>query len=622
MDSIARALKKRFGFTSFRPHQEAIVRAILDGRDVFAALPTGGGKSLCYQLPATLLPGLTVVVSPLIALMQDQVYGATQNGLRATFLNSSLTPEEGKARWDRLRTGEIDLLYVSPERLALEGFRESIKNLGETSRIDLFAIDEAHCISEWGHEFRPDYRALSVLRREFPESRIAAFTATATAKVQADVIAQLGLREPYTVRGNFDRSEINYRVERKAGLTKQIRNFVAAHRGEAGIIYRATRRAVEETASDLASRGVKAAPYHAGLEAAVRERNQDRFVRDELTVVVATIAFGMGIDKPNVRWVLHADLPRSLEAYYQESGRAGRDGEAAEACLIYGAKDIATIQYHIDKMQVRAERERAERNLAEILRFVGSDVCRRTQLLAHFDQAHSGNCGNCDVCIDGLEQVDETVAAQKVMSAIARTGERFGAHHIADIVCGIDTERVRQFSHDRLPTFGVGADRRRDFWLSLLRDLEAAGLLRRPDGPRSGLTLTQPGRAVLFGKTAYLASIRAGVASVEAESSHAIRPAGGPSAPMDKELFDCLRALRKRLARAQDVPPYVVFGDKSLKAMARSRPTDLKGFLRVHGVGDRKAGRYGRAFLELIGAYLEGAGCTADEVALPAGPEG
>lgn len=604
MTTPEQVLRRTFGFSSFRPHQQEIVQAVLDGQDVFAALPTGGGKSLCYQLPALLLPGLTVVVSPLIALMQDQVAGAALSGVPAVFLNSSLEPEQARAVWSRVRGGVVRLLYVSPERLATDGFRARLHDL----QIALFAVDEAHCISEWGHEFRPDYRTLSVLRAEFPDVPIAAFTATATPQVQDDVIRLLQLREPLAVRGDFDRKEIFYRVVRKRRAAEQIQQFVLAHNGEPGIVYRATRKAVEETADRLERAGVTALSYHAGLDAEERRVNQDRFVRDEVQVMVATIAFGMGIDKSNVRWVLHGDLPRSVEAYYQESGRAGRDGEPAEACLLYGPQDMATIRYHIDRMEVPQERERAEANLREITRYVSSGVCRRIQLLAHFDQTHRGTCGGCDICTEETRNADRSVEAQKAMSAMVRTGQRFGANHIADIVSGTETDRVLQFHHDRLPTFGVGTDRPRSWWRSLIDDLEAAGLVKRTDGQKSGLALTPTGHRVLYGKEPFVTRERE-VGPTRPTSQNAGDHSDGPElvGEHDRELlFHRLRELRKRLAGEQGVPPYVIFSDRSLREMARYAPTGEAEFLHIHGVGRTKASKYGGAFLGAIREFVAG----------------
>ena len=611
MDHAGLALKSIFGFTSWRPHQREIVEALVAGRDAFAALPTGGGKSLCYQLPSLLLPGLTIVVSPLIALMQDQVEGARQNGLAAAFLNSSLEPAEAHRIWHDVSRGRVRLLYVSPERISVVEFRDRLRE----QAVSLFAVDEAHCISEWGHEFRPDYRALSILRSEFPETPVAAFTATATRHVQDDVVRILGLHNPLVIRGDFDRREIFYRVRRKERVAEQIVDFVRRHADEPGIVYRATRKAVDQTASGLCAHGIAAVPYHAGLPDEDRLVNQTRFVRDEAQVVVATIAFGMGIDKSNVRWVLHGDLPRSLEAYYQETGRAGRDGEAAEACLLYGPADIVTIRYHIDRMEVPEERDRAERSLRGMLRYADSGVCRRVQLLAHFDQKHPGECGGCDVCADGLRKIDQTTPARMAMSAMVRTGQRFGAHHIADVVVGTNSDRVVELSHNRLPTFGVGSDHEKSWWLSLIGDLEAAGLVERKDGPKSGLSLTAHGRRVLSGAEQFLVLERAAPERVGRGGRTAASPAddlfGRPPSEEQEALFACLRALRTRLARTQGVPPYVIFTDRSLRELARAAPTDAAGFLRVHGVGARKADRYGEAFLRAIREFRSTGECTA-----------
>jgi ATP-dependent DNA helicase RecQ len=476
MTDLDGALKKHFGFPSFRPNQRDIVEAILAGRDVFAALPTGGGKSLCYQLPAVIREGLTVVVSPLIALMKDQVDGAREDGIAAAYLNSTLSQDGAREVWRELTAGRTRLLYVSPERLSVDSFRAALLRLAPS----FFAVDEAHCISEWGHEFRPDYRALGLLRNEFPEVPIAAFTATATAEVQADVVRQLGLRTPFIVRASFDRPEIFYRVGPRAGDgDEQIAAFIAARPGQSGIVYRGSRKQVESTAAFLAARGVSAAPYHAGMEDTERHARQEAFVKDELAVVVATIAFGMGIDKSNVRWIVHGDLPRSLEGYYQETGRAARDGEPADTLLLYAPRDIAAARWHIGKMESSEEQERAETRLREILRYAESGVCRRTTLLAHFGEAHPGACGRCDVCAGEIELVDLTVAAQKVLSAAARTGERFGAHHLADILVGNATDKVMERGHQALPTFGAGRDQDREWcrrWVSHARRGKDIGL--------------------------------------------------------------------------------------------------------------------------------------------------
>jgi ATP-dependent DNA helicase RecQ len=546
--------------------------------------------------------------------MHDQVTAATQTGLPAAYLNSSQTPDEANRVWSGVRSGQIRLLYVSPERLAMEGFRallHEVRTRNPDTGISLFAVDEAHCISEWGHEFRPDYRALANLRSEFAHVPIAAFTATATPRVQEDVIRLLGLRTPTIVRASFDRTEIFYRVSRKTKVLNQIRTFVLNHRGESGIVYRATRKDTERTAVALNKAGVRALPYHAGLSDEERRSCQEGFVRDEIQVVVATIAFGMGIDKADVRWIVHGDLPRSLEAYYQETGRAGRDGDPAEVLLLHGGQDLVTIRYHIDRMENEQERDRANGSLQEMLRFANARVCRRIGLLAHFAEEYRGECGNCDNCTSEKPLSDRTIEAQKVMSAMVRTGERFGAHHIADIVVGAETDRILQLKHDRLPTFGVGSETSRSEWIALLGDLEAADLVSRRDGPRSGLALTGAGRAVLRGDEQFL------VRQQEELLAPTHRLTGGVQGEdhlkeddlSGKELFSCLRALRTRLARERGVPPYVVFSDRSLREMASFRPNDHPSFLTIHGVGDAKAARYGEAFLTVIREYAEKGGC-------------
>lgn len=611
MSSTREILQHTFGFSSFRPHQEEIISAVLAGRDVFAALPTGGGKSLCYQLPALLLPKLTVVVSPLIALMQDQVRGAQQNGLPAAFLNSALDATEARKVYRDLEHERVRILYLSPERLSNEGFRTRLRGWG----VSLFAIDEAHCISEWGHEFRPDYRCLASVRPDFPEATIVALTATATPMVQQDVIRLLQMRTPLAIRGDFDRPEIFYRVVRKERVEDQIAAFIERRADEPGIVYRATRNSVDQTTAKLQAGGIRAAAYHAGLSDTERRAAQERFVRDDVQVVVATIAFGMGIDKSNVRWIVHGDLPRSIEAYYQETGRAGRDGSPSEACLFFSPADIATIRYHIERMEVPVERERAAENLREILRYVHAGVCRRTQLLTHFDQTHPGSCNGCDVCVGDVRLIESSLAAQKALSAVVRTGQRFGAHHVADIVSGVLTDKVRQFSHHRLPTFGVGTPHGKSWWLNLLQDLEAAGILHRADGPRSGLALTPTGRDVLSGNLPFYRTEsetrssrrgtlpekwRAPERSRTVESS----PASDALRPDQQELLRHLKAVRTRAAKERRLPPYMIFSDKTLTVMACSRPLDRKGLLRVHGVGERKAEEYGPLFLAAIQEFL------------------
>ncbi len=595
------ALKHYFGFSSFRANQETIIRATLDGKDVFAALPTGGGKSLCYQLPALMRQGLTIVVSPLIALMKDQVDAARENGIPAAVLNSSLSAEEARAAWRELAAGRIRLLYVSPERLSIPDFRGQLKRFGLAG----IAVDEAHCISEWGHEFRPDYRALGLLRAEFPAVPIAAFTATATRQVQEDVVRLLGLRNPFVVRASFDRPEIFYRVAAKEGTGEnQVREFIRRHEGEPGIVYRGTRKAVEKTAQYLSAHGVRAVAYHAGIDDEDRRLRQEAFVRDEATVVVATIAFGMGIDKSNVRWVVHADLPRSVEGYYQETGRAARDGEEADTVLFHGPADIASIRWQIQQIEAPEERARAEARLREILRYVGAQVCRRIPLLAHFGEQHPGNCGRCDVCTGQSTREDMTVAAMKVLSAAARTGERFGAHHLADILIGNATDRIMERGHHSLPTFGIGRDRDKRWWLSLIQELEAGDFLLRGEGRLAGFHLSDRGRLLLRGKESFFASSGPG----RGAAADAPLPPASPAAPPE-ELFLCLKQVRRRIAESRDIPPYIVFSDKTLRAMAKDQPTDPAGLLRCPGVGDRKLAAFGADFLRAIRSFCDTGEC-------------
>jgi ATP-dependent DNA helicase RecQ len=602
---LDQALKKHFGFDGFRPHQREIVEAILGGRDVFAALPTGGGKSLCYQLPALMRDGLTLVVSPLISLMKDQVDAAREGAIPAVLLNSTLSADESKETWRALSGGGVRLLYASPERLSVPGFRAALSRFG-LARI---AVDEAHCISEWGHEFRPDYRTLGRLRQDFPGVPIAAFTATATPKVQQDIVRQLALKTPYVVRASFDRPELFYRVRPREGDgDAQVLKFIRRHPGEPGIVYRATRKAVERTAEFLAAGGIDAVAYHAGLDDTLRRSRQEDFDRDRTTVVVATIAFGMGIDKPNVRWVIHADLPRSVEGYYQETGRAARDGENAEALLLHGPADLSSIRWHITRIESPEEKERAERRLREILQYVESAVCRRTQLLAHFDEHHPGSCGRCDVCAGEVEQEDMTEAARKVLSAAVRTGERFGAHHLVDILTGNPTDKVLERGHDSLPTYGVGRDHERDWWLALVRELDASGCLVRGDGRTAGYRLSGRGRLLLQGKETFLGTKSSGTASAASAAIGASTEPPPLEGPAQEGLFQVLRQVRKRIAEAREIPPYMVFSDKTLRVMARNRPTDSAAFLRCPGVGEAKLEAYGSLFLTAIQEFLSRSG--------------
>lgn len=474
MTDIFTQLQRVFGFSTFRRNQQEIVEAILAGRDVFAVMPTGGGKSLCYQLPASLLAGGCIVISPLISLMKDQVDAALAIGLEAAYLNSTLLQSEQQEVMTRMQKGGYQLLYISPERLALPGFLQRLKE----SSFSFLAVDEAHCISEWGHDFRPDYLALSRIREELPHLPLAAFTATATEKVQEDIIHRLQLSDPLLVRASFDRPNLFYQVLPRQQVNKQIERAIREHKGEAGIVYRLSRNDVEKTASYLSARGITALPYHAGLEAGQRQANQEAFNRDEVQVIVATVAFGMGIDKSNVRFVIHGDLPKNLESYYQETGRAGRDSEPAHCLLFYSRGDFFRLRPFVEQLQDKKEREFGLQQLRRMMAFAEQPVCRRRAVLAYFDEEYpQENCGACDICVHGTEEIDGTVDAQKVMSAIYRTDQRFGAGHIVDILYGAKSKRILSLGHDRIKTYGIGKKEGKGHWRSVIDALLAQGLL-------------------------------------------------------------------------------------------------------------------------------------------------
>jgi ATP-dependent DNA helicase RecQ len=594
VSSVRDILRTVFGFSSFRPNQETIVHNILDRKDVFAVMPTGGGKSLCYQLPALLLEGTAVVISPLISLMKDQVDAARENGISAVFMNSSLDQREITDIYRRIKGNEIKLLYIAPERFAMPQFVETLKGI----RLSLFAIDEAHCISEWGHDFRPDYLALSDLPELFPDIPIAAFTATATQKVQQDIIRKIGLRTPLTVRASFNRPNLFYQVKTKAGVEQQLLQFLRDHKGESGIIYRTTRDSVTATAGFLASHGIKALPYHAGLSAEAREKNQEAFNRDEVPVIVATIAFGMGIDKSNVRFVVHADLPKHIEAYYQETGRAGRDNEPAHCLLYFSRGDIPKIRYFIDKMEDESERKIAREKLNQTVRFASHNACRRKQLLSFFGEAYpDDNCGACDICTGSVNRIDISTDARILMSAMARTNERFGIVHIIDIVIGADTRRIRELGHHEIKTFGAGRHQDKNHWRFIMNELLAQELVRQDGDRYPVLKLTPVGTNVLMGEDEVF-----GLKREEAKAKEPRRNTA-EDGPYDETLFVRLRAIRKKIAGENHVPPFVIFSDKTLHEMCRHFPKTASEMRRISGVGDVKLRRYGEEFLEEIRTY-------------------
>ncbi len=594
--SIHSTLRTVFGFESFRPNQETIIGAILNKQDVFAVMPTGGGKSLCYQLPALLMEGTAVVISPLISLMKDQVDAARESGIAAVFMNSSLDQQQIADIYRDLKSKRIKILYIAPERFAMSQFTETLKKIP----LSLFAIDEAHCISEWGHDFRPDYLALSAIPSLFPGVPVAAFTATATQKVQQDIIHKIGLRKPHIVRASFNRPNLFYQVEAKSGVEEQLLAFLKDHESEAGIIYRTTRDSVDATAAFLASRGIKALPYHAGLSPEARERNQEAFNRDEVSVIVATIAFGMGIDKSNVRFVVHADLPRHIEGYYQETGRAGRDGEPAHCLLYFGRGDIPKIRYFIDRIQDEGERKIALEKMNQVVRFASHNVCRRKQLLAFFGEIYAeDNCGACDICSGSVKQVDISTDARIVMSAVARAGERFGIVHVIDIVTGADTKRIRELGHDKIKTFGAGRHRDKMHWRFIVDELLAQELIRQDGDRYPVLKLTAKGAAVLKGNEQVYGLKREEVKAKER------RRKTEEAGQFDADLFERLRLVRKRLADANHVPPYVIFSDKTLHEMCRHFPVAAFELRRITGVGDIKLERYGQDFMDEIRRYVE-----------------
>jgi ATP-dependent DNA helicase RecQ len=598
------ALKHYFGYDRFRLAQEAIIQAALEGRDVLAIMPTGGGKSICFQLPALLKPGLTVVVSPLIALMQDQVMALQDNGIGATFLNSSVSGLEVQTRVQQVLTGAVKLLYVAPERLMNERFLEFLDRVQTTVGLANFAVDEAHCVSEWGHDFRPEYRQLSLLRQRYPQVPVLALTATATERVQSDIMQQLRLQDPSVHVSSFNRQNLYYEVRPKTkdALGQMVR-FVQTHSGS-GIIYCLSRKKVDEITLKLQQYGVAALPYHAGLTNAQREDNQRRFIRDDVRVMVATIAFGMGINKLDVRYVIHYDLPRNLEGYYQESGRAGRDGEAADCILYLGFGDIKTIEFLIAQKTdpetgtpLEEEQKVAKQQLRQVIDYAEGTECRRRIQLRYFGENFAGDCGNCDNCLRPKQQSDWSIEAQKFLSCVYRCGQRFGTKYIIDVLRGSKDKRILQNQHDRLSTYGIGADRSADQWKLLARTLLHQGLIAETTDGYSILRLNTQSKAVLKGDLpVWVALPNLPVARSEASSARR---------DLAEALFDRLRRLRKQIADRQSVAPYIVFSDSSLKAMSLEQPQTLAEFAEISGVGSRKLTQYGETFVAEIRTFCE-----------------
>ncbi|OIO53740.1 MAG: ATP-dependent DNA helicase RecQ [Proteobacteria bacterium CG1_02_64_396] len=598
--TLAPALKilhSVFGYESFRPPQDEVIAHLIQGGDALVLVPTGGGKSLCYQIPAMVRSGVGIVVSPLIALMQDQVAALRQAGVKSAFLNSTLGGQESWAVEQALLAGDLDLLYVAPERLMTPRFL----SLLEQAPIALFAIDEAHCVSQWGHDFRPEYMQLSILHERFPAIPRIALTATADEPTRKEIAQRLGLESAAAFVRGFDRPNIRYRITPKDNGREQLLRFIRAeHEGDAGIVYCLSRKKVEETAQWLTDKGLKALPYHAGLPADMRAHHQNRFLREEGVIVVATIAFGMGIDKPNVRFVAHLDLPKSLESYYQETGRAGRDGLPASAWMAYGLQDVVTLKQMIESSDSGEERKRVERHKLEaMLGLCEVTSCRRQALLAYFGDRMADKCGNCDTCLEPVATWDGTEVAQKGLSAVYRTGQRFGASHVIDVLRGKETTKMKEFGHQQLTTFGIGKDLDEAQWRSVFRQLVARGFLAVDIEGYGAFKLTHAARPLLKGEQ----RIQLRRDPPKTSRSGKDRPSTRKHRFIDladELLWDELRAKRKALAEEQGIPPYVIFHDATLMEMVEAKPHTLDEMSEITGIGERKLELYGRAFLQVI----------------------
>jgi len=597
MSTAQQILHTVFGYESFRPPQDRIIQTVIDGGDALVLMPTGGGKSLCYQIPALARDGCGVVISPLIALMQDQVSALRLLGVKANFLNSTLEPAAAQQIEEDLLRGELDLLYIAPERLN----QERTLRLLEQAPISLFAIDEAHCVSQWGHDFRADYLQLSLLHERFPLIPRIALTATADARTRAEILERLDLGEAAQFIAGFDRPNIRYRIALKHNPRQQLLQFLKQeHPGHAGIIYCLSRKKTEEIAYWLQQQGFNALPYHAGLSAALRADHQSRFLREESVIIVATIAFGMGIDKPDVRFVAHLDMPKTVEAYYQETGRAGRDGEAADAWMIYGLQDVIKLRQMMASSDGSEEHKRAEQQrLNAMLGLCEITTCRRQALLNYFDDAMAEPCGNCDTCLEPVNTWDGTEAARKALSVVYRTGQRFGVAHLVDVLRGADSDKIFQCDHHLLPTYGVGADMDNNQWRSVFRQLVARAYLSVDMERFGALRLEEKCRALLRGDQEI--QLRRDIKSKPGAAKQTKTPL--PS-DIDISLWEALRDCRRELAEKQGVPPYVIFHDRTLQEMCSVLPQNLTQFGRITGVGERKLQKYGAVFLQVIAQHL------------------
>ncbi|MFT5692450.1 MAG: ATP-dependent DNA helicase RecQ [Oceanicoccus sp.] len=594
-----KVLKKIFGYDAFRGHQSEIIEAVIGGEDTLVLMPTGGGKSLCYQIPSLVRPGVGVVISPLIALMQDQVNAMLQLGVRAAFLNSTLTINEQRDIEKNLLAGHLDLIYLAPERLV----QESTLSLLAQIEVALFAIDEAHCVSQWGHDFRSDYLTLGLLSERFPNIPRMALTATADQRTRKEIVDRLSLNNAKFFISGFDRPNIRYAINNKSNARKQLLAFLTNRKDEAGIVYCLSRKKVEDTAAWLGSQGYNALPYHAGLSPQIREHHQNRFLREDGVIITATIAFGMGIDKPDVRFVAHLDLPKSIEAYYQETGRAGRDGQKAEAWMVYGLQDVVRLQQMQAGSVASEQFKRSERNKLDAMLGLCEDTkCRRQLLLSYFDDEAPDNCGNCDNCQIPPETWDASEAAQKVLSCIYRTGQRFGAVHVIDVLLGKQTDKINQFGHQSLSTYGIGRDIGEAQWRSVIRQLVVRGLLQVDVDGYGGLLLTDECRLVLRGEQSLLLR-KDTVMATGKDSKRSLKKTSVE--PEHQRLWDDLRACRKLLADEYNVPPYLIFHDATLKEMMDRRPMSRMDMLTIAGVGQSKLDKYASEFIEVICNHAE-----------------
>ncbi|AIY66243.1 ATP-dependent DNA helicase RecQ [Pseudoalteromonas piratica] len=586
-------LNSVFGYKQFRAGQEQVIDAVLAGQDCLVLMPTGGGKSLCYQVPALLLPGITIVVSPLISLMQDQVAQLKAQGVAAAYINQSQSREEQQQIYQGLHQGQIKILYVAPERLLTDDFLMRLQHL----QISLFAIDEAHCVSHWGHDFRPHYYRLGQLKQHFSHIPVMALTATADIATRTDIVMQLGLVDAHIYTGSFDRPNIRYTIEEKFKPLSQLMRFLKEQKGQSGIIYCSSRKRVDDIAEKLVDAGYNAASYHAGLENEQRTFVQNAFARDDIHIVVATVAFGMGINKPNVRFVIHYDIPKNIESYYQETGRAGRDGLSAEAIMYFDPADVPRVKRFFDDIPDEQRRKVEEQRFNAMASFAEAQTCRRQILLNYFSEYQGKPCGNCDICLNPPKQFNGTELAQKALSCVYRVEQKFGLGYVIDVLRGANTIRIRENQHDQLSTFGLGKDKSVEYWLSILRQLIHHGLLHQDITQSSSLRLTEAARPVLKGEfQLQLAEPRLEVKHVYKDKLARFN--------YDKQLFAKLRGLRKELADAEDVPPYVVFSDATLAEMAQLMPTNDAEFLKVSGVGFTKLNKYGAYFMNAIRNHL------------------